>query len=163
MKRTDYEFSYEVYESIDMLPEEDKWLLDEAREVTRFSYAPYSQFAVGAAARLEDGTCVRGTNQENASFPAGLCAERVLLAAVASLHPAAVIETMAISYLNHKGESATPISPCGICRQALREYTHRTGKPIRLILGGMQGPVYIIPDANALLPLSFTADDLNGK
>jgi cytidine deaminase len=159
----EHEFSYEVYDSIDALSEDDKWLLDEAREATQYAYAPYSQFAVGAAARLSDGSFVRGSNQENASFPAGLCAERVLLAAVAALHPPATIETMAISYHNQHGESTTPITPCGICRQAIQEYTHRTGKPIRLILGGMQGQVYIIPDANYLLPLSFTAHDLKGK
>ena len=163
MKRATYEFSYEVYDTIDNLTAEDRWLLEEARTATGDAYAPYSQFSVGAAARLSNGNSVRGSNQENASFPAGLCAERVLLAAVASLHPAASIETLAISYNNQQGASDYPISPCGICRQSLQEYTQRTGRPIRLILGGKQGPVYILADANALLPLRFTAHDLKGK
>lgn len=163
MKRATYEFSYEVYDSIDKLTEDDKWLLAEARKATEDAYAPYSHFSVGAAARLSNGTSVRGSNQENASFPAGLCAERVLLAAVASLQPAATIETLAISYNNQQGASDYPISPCGICRQSLQEYTQHTGKAIRLILGGMRGPVYILADANALLPLCFTAHDLKGN
>ena len=85
MNKKAYEFEYEVYESIDDLTEEDKWLLDEAREVTQHAYAPYSRFQVGAVAKLNNGEVIAGSNQENASFPAGLCAERVVLASVSSL------------------------------------------------------------------------------
>jgi cytidine deaminase len=160
MTKQDYHFAYEVYDSISDLSEEDKWLLDEAREVTQHAYAPYSRFQVGAVAKLSNGEIVAGSNQENASFPAGLCAERVVLASVSSLYPKVPIEKMAISYFNNNGESNHPISPCGICRQALQEFTQKTSMPIRLILGGMHGKVYIIPDATMLLPLSFTAEDL---
>lgn len=160
MKKQEYHFSYEVYDSIDQLSEEDKWLLDEAREVTQYAYAPYSRFQVGAVAKLSNGEIVAGSNQENASFPAGLCAERVVLASVSSLYPKVPIDTIAISYFNNNGESDHPISPCGICRQALQEFQSKTGKRIRLILGGMHGKVFIIPDATDLLPLSFTAEDL---
>jgi len=160
MIKEDYHFSYEVYSSIDELSEEDKWLLDEAREVTQHAYAPYSRFQVGAVAKLTNGEIIAGSNQENASFPAGLCAERVVLASVSSLFPKMPIETMAISYFNQNGESNHPISPCGICRQALNEFQGKTNTSIRLILGGMHGKVFIIPNANMLLPLSFTAEDL---
>ena len=160
MKKQEYHFSYEVYDSIDQLSEEDKWLLDEAREVTQYAYAPYSRFQVGAVAKLSNGEIVAGSNQENASFPAGLCAERVVLASISSLYPKVPIETIAISYFNNLGESNHPISPCGICRQALQEFQSKTSTSIRLILGGMHGKVYIIPDASALLPLSFTSKDL---
>jgi cytidine deaminase len=160
MTKENYQFEYEVYDSIDDLSEEDKWLLDEAREVTQYAYAPYSRFHVGAVARLNNGEIVSGTNQENASFPAGICAERALLATASSLYPKAAIETMAISYFNHAGESNRPISPCGICRQALQEHTEKTRSSIRLILGGMNGKVFVIPHSEMLLPISFTSKDL---
>ena len=111
-------------------------------------------------ARLENGEIVTGSNQENASFPVGLCAERVLLAAASSIYPKVPIETIAISYHNDNGKSDHPISPCGICRQSLLEYESRVNHPIRLILGGMEGKVYVIDNAAMLLPLSFTSEDL---
>lgn len=161
MNKQEYQFKYDVYESIKDLSEEDAWLLSEARQVTQHAHAPYSHFQVGAVARLDNGQTVAGSNQENASFPVGLCAERVLLASAASLFPKVPIKTIAISYHNDNGESNHPISPCGICRQSLLEYENRNKYPIRLILGGMEGKVYIIERAGMLLPLSFTADDLS--
>lgn len=160
MKKEAYKFEFEVYDSIENLPEKDAWLLGEAREVTQHAYAPYSHFQVGAVARLDNGEIVAGSNQENASFPVGLCAERVLLAAASSIYPKVPIETIAISYHNDNGESDHPISPCGICRQSLLEYESRLNHPIRLILGGMEGKVYVIDKAAMLLPLSFTSEDL---
>lgn len=160
MNRKEFHFEYEVYDSIDDLTEDDAWLLDQAREVTQNAYAPYSKFRVGAAAKLVNGEVVMGTNQENASYPVGLCAERVLLSTASSLYPKVAIETMAISYDNANGESDQPISPCGICRQTLKEYEIRTNRPIRIILGGMHGRVFVIPNADYLLPLSFTGEDL---
>jgi len=160
MKKEEYQFTFEVYDSIDELGEQDAWLLKEARAVTQHAYAPYSHFQVGAIARLDNGEIVAGSNQENASFPVGLCAERVLLAVAASLFPKVPINTIAISYHNHNGESKHPISPCGICRQSLLEYEQRVSHPIRIILGGMEGEVFIIDKAAMLLPLSFTSDDM---
>ena len=98
MKENKFEFNYKVYESIAELPEEQQWLLNEAREVTANAYAPYSKFQGGAIARMANGEIVAGSNQENASFPVGLCAERVLLASASSLFPKIPIETIAISY-----------------------------------------------------------------
>ena len=85
MQENKYEFNYKVYNSIEELPEELQWLLSEAREITAQAYAPYSNFQVGVIARLANGEVVAGSNQENASFPVGLCAERVLLASASSL------------------------------------------------------------------------------
>src|SRR3954454_11123272 len=161
MKKEDYSFTFEVYDSIDDLNEQDAWLLSEAREVTQHAYAPYSHFQVGAIARLSNGQIVAGSNQENASFPVGLCAERVLLASAASLFPKVPLETVAISYNNENGKSNEPISPCGICRQSLVEYESTLGHSIRIILSGLEGKVYIIDKASMLLPLSFTAEDFS--
>jgi len=160
MKKDEFKFSFDVYDSIEELTEEDAWLLNEAREVTALAYAPYSHFQVGAVAKLANGEIVAGSNQENASFPVGLCAERVLLASASSLYPKVAIESMAISYQTANGDSNHPISPCGICRQSLQEYEMRVGHPIRLILGGMEGKIYVIPKASSLLPLAFTSDEL---
>ncbi|MFN4007024.1 MAG: cytidine deaminase [Chitinophagaceae bacterium] len=160
MQQHHYQFSFEVYDSIEDLTEEDAWLLNEAREVTGMAYAPYSNFQVGAVAKLKNGEIVAGSNQENASFPVGLCAERVLLASAASIFPKIPVDTMAISYHNNNGESNHPISPCGMCRQALLEYEGRVNQSIRLILAGLEGKVYVIPKASMLLPLSFTSKDL---
>ena len=160
MMLSKYQFEYESYASIEDLKQEDARLLKEARAATQKAYAPYSKFNVAAVARLANGEILAGTNQENASFPAGICAERVLLSLVSSLFPAVAIDTMAISYSSTQVDSDHPISPCGICRQSLVEYEGRTGQPIRLILGGMNGMVYIIPGASMLLPLSFSGQDL---
>jgi len=158
--KQELKFTIEVYDSSDELNDNDAFLLSEARSVTQFAYAPYSSFQVGAVAKLVNGKTVSGTNQENASYPAGICAERSLLSAAASNHPGIAIETMAITYNNLKGESDTPVSPCGICRQSLSEFQNRFQKPIRVILSGMKGKVQIIDNAGYLLPLAFTSENL---
>jgi cytidine deaminase len=160
MKQENYHFSYEVYDSITDLNEQDAWLLTEARKVTAAAYAPYSSFNVGAVARLANAEIVTGTNQENASYPVSICAERVLLGSVATLYPGIPIQTIAISYHNIHGASNHPISPCGMCRQSLVEYEERVKQPIRLILSGQDGRVIVVEKANSLLPLSFGSVDL---
>jgi cytidine deaminase len=160
MKTEEVKFSFSLFESIDELNTEDAELLRKARDVTKFAYAPYSNFKVGAFARLQNGETVSGTNQENASFPAGICAERTLLSTASSLFPGVGIDTIAITYDNLNGKSDKPASPCGICRQSLVEFQDRTKKQIRIILSGMEGKVQIIENARDLLPLVFGADDL---
>ncbi len=160
MKTEEIKFSFSLYESIDELNKDDAELLRKARDVTKFAYAPYSNFKVGAFARLENGETVSGTNQENASFPAGICAERTLLSTASSLFPGVGIDTIAITYNNMNGKSDKPASPCGICRQSLVEFQDRTKRQIRIILSGMEGKVQIIENARDLLPLVFGADDL---
>jgi len=160
MEKKEFQFSFDVYNSIDELDNDDMMLLSEAQKVTEYSYAPYSKFHVGAVAKLSDGKIISGSNQENVSFPAGICAERVLLSAISSLHSNAHIKTIAISYKNENGKSDHPISPCGICRQSLQEYEQRMKHPIRLILGGMEGKIFVLPNTSLLLPLAFTSDEL---
>ena len=159
MKENSYHFSYKVAESISELDDSDAQLLIEARKLTAIAYAPYSNFYVAGVARLANGSMVKGTNQENASFPVGICAERSLLATAGTLFPNEIIETMAITYKPLQGESTRPISPCGMCRQALLEYENRVQHPIRLILAGMEGNIYIIHTAKDLLPFAFSGED----
>ncbi len=153
-------WNYNPYETIEELNEQDAILLKKAREVTKNAYAPYSKFYVGAIAKLNNGELLEGTNQENASYPVGICAERALLSTAASLFPNVPIDTLAISYFNEKGDSSNPISPCGMCRQVLLEYEGRVNQSMRIILGGQSGKVYIVEKAGMLLPLSFTSKDL---
>jgi cytidine deaminase len=160
MKEQKFEFEYEVYNNISELKKVDAELLAQARTVTKQAYAPYSNFFVGAAARLSNDKMVIGTNQENASYPVGICAERVLLGSAATLYPGVGIDTMAISYDSKEVKSDHPISPCGMCRQSLLEYETRTEKPIRLILAGQEGKIYIVKTIKFLLPFAFTSEEL---
>ncbi|GAC1586181.1 MAG: cytidine deaminase [Ginsengibacter sp.] len=160
MKTIHHTTSLQLYDSIDELNEADAFLLSEARSATQFAYAPYSNFLVAAVGKLQNGEVVIGTNQENASYPAGFCAERSMLATASSVHPGIAVSTIAITYNNLKGSSNKPASPCGICRQSLAEHSHRFNLPIRLILSGMEGQVQVIENCLDLLPLRFGADDL---
>lgn len=155
-----FQFSFETFPSSDELDQKDQEILKAAREVTKNAYAPYSRFHVGAVAQLSNGKTVSGTNQENASFPVGICAERVLLSTASSLFPGEAVETIAISYNNLTGNSGKPISPCGICRQSLLEYEQRGGVPMRIIMSGLTGEVIILESAKQLLPFSFDSSDM---
>jgi len=156
----EFTLRYEEYGSDRELVPADAELLTAARKATAHAYAPYSHFQVGTAARLANGVLITGTNQENASFPAGICAERTLLSVAGAQHPGVPIETLAISYHNENGVSDRPISPCGICRQSLQEFEQRTGRPMRVILGGETGKVIVLAQSGLLLPFAFSADEL---
>lgn len=153
-------FTFDKFNSINELTPEDQTLLLQAREATQLAYAPYSKFLVGSAAKLYNEEIIRGSNQENASFTVTICAERALLATISTLHPKQPIKTLAVSYNNLNGKSNKPISPCGVCRQALLEHELVTKSPIRIIMSGLDGEVFIIASANDLLPFAFTSDDL---
>lgn len=156
----DFSFKYEVFAGINELSKEDKDLLEKARINTKSAYAPYSNFHVSAVALLDNGETVSATNQENASYPVAICAERTLLGAVSSLQPDKLIKTIAISYDNKNGESIKPITPCGICRQSLVEYENRFQQNIKIIMSGLEGEVLVVENAHQLLPFSFSSDDM---
>src|SRR5215212_8751014 len=155
MKEEVYQFTYKVYDSFDELNEADKMLLKTAQEASSIAYAPYSEFNVGAAARLVNGEIIKGGNQENASFPAGLCAEGVVMAIAAAQFPRVPIHTLAITYRSSRTASDHPIAPCGICRQSLEEFRTKTGATVRLLMGGLSGKIFEVNDASSLLPLAF--------
>jgi cytidine deaminase len=133
-------------------------LLDQATKAAGRAYAPYSRFHVGAALLQSNGIVVTGNNQENASFPAGICAERTALHAALSQDAAAIVVEMAITVPS--APVGRPVSPCGICRQALLEQEYRQGAPIRLLLASIDGPVIELERAGDLLPFSFDASFL---
>jgi len=150
-----YEFDYELLDHASLLSNADQALLKAAIKATETAYAPYSNFKVGAAALLSTGQIVLGSNQESASFPVGICAERTLLNSIGSQYPEATILSMAISYDPLNKPSVAPISPCGMCRQSLLDYENRYQAPIKIILAGKSGQVMVIPSASYLLPFGF--------
>lgn len=138
------------------LPIEDQRLIELAIAATRHSYAPYSQFHVGAALLLANGVEISGCNQENAAFPAGICAERTAIFAAGAQHPDVAIQTLAIAARTANDElQAEPVSPCGTCRQVLIETETRFQRPVRLLLYG-RNRVYIVDGISKLMPLSFS-------
>lgn len=136
------------------LSEDDQRLVNKAIEATRNSYAPYSNFHVGACLRMADGMEMIGANQENAAFPSGLCAERSAIFAAQSQHPESAIVALAIAARNEEGLMATPVSPCGACRQVILEMEDRYQCDVKILLYGTEG-IYVIPNVKTLLPLHF--------
>ena len=141
------------------LNQEDRQLIDQAKEATFRSYAPYSRFSVGAAALLENGVIVTGTNQENAAYPSGTCAERTTLFYAGSQYPDQPVKALAIAARAESGFLETPIPPCGACRQVLMETEQRFHHPMRILLYG-ENEIYIVNGTKDLLPLSFGSEFL---
>ncbi|MBO6187668.1 MAG: cytidine deaminase [Prevotella sp.] len=138
------------------LSESEQGLIRQAIEATGRAYAPYSHFHVGAALMLENGVTVIGCNQENAAFPAGICAERSAIFAAGAQYPDQPVVMLAIAARTPQGElQAEPVSPCGTCRQVLIETETRFHRPVRILLYG-QKHIYIVNSIKELMPLSFS-------
>lgn len=149
---------FETFESIEELDSESKYLIHKAKEATTHSYAPYSKFCVGAALILEDDTIVVGANQENASYPLCMCAERVALYSAASQHPDKRIVKMAIIAHKKNHKELTPAASCGACRQVMLEYEHRQKAAIQIVFLAKPDEWTICSSAATLLPFGFTKD-----
>jgi cytidine deaminase len=160
MNKRKFHFEYRIFSSVDELEETDRQLLKEAKKAVTSSYAPYSKFHVGAAVLLEDGTVVLGSNQENAAYPSGLCAERVALFAASAQHPGKAAIAIAITVKSEKSTIDEPLPPCGACRQVMSEYEHLAGKNMKVILQGETGDIQIIERADQLLPFTFNPEHL---
>lgn len=158
MKEFHIDISIQFF-ALEELSEADRSLIEQAKMMTSTSYSPYSHFKVGAALLLEDGQVFTGSNQENAVFPVGLCAERTAFFAASANAPKVAPATIAIAACNAEGFLAKPVTPCGSCRQALLEAETRFGRPIRVLLYGTEG-VYVVPSMRALLPLTFDGSEL---
>jgi cytidine deaminase len=149
-------FSFCHYEE---LPTEYRQLIDNAKQQTKKSYSPYSGFSVGAAVLLENGEIFSGSNQENAAYPSGLCAERTTLFYANAQRPKIPVKALAIAAFTKGAFLNEPIAPCGACRQVLLETENRFAKPIQILLYGEEG-VFIIDSVKDLLPLSFTKESM---
>lgn len=163
MEKRHLGFDLTIYKGIEALPPGDQELLIKAREASMGAYAPYSGFRVGAALLLGSGEVIIGSNQENASFPSGLCAERVAVFQKGARFPEGNIEVLAVFALSPGQDLKIPAAPCGNCRQSLLEYEHRQKSPIRILLQADSGSVYECPSVSALLPLGFDQSYLDSR
>jgi cytidine deaminase len=160
MKEIHITTKFKVFEDQTQLPENIQSLMQQAIEIRKKAYAPYSHFRVGAAIALDNGKIVLGSNQENAAYPSGLCAERVAIYQAGAIYPDAKIVTIAISAASDSNPTLTPIPPCGSCRQSIAEYEFKQDAPIEIYFMGETGEVYKSNSINNLLPLSFNSTSL---
>lgn len=150
----------EVYDAIEEVSHDVQQLMRKAIEVRDSAYAPYSNFKVGAAILFDNGETVEGSNQENASYPSGLCAERTAVYYAGAKFPNNKILKIAISAKSMKQEIVSPVPPCGACRQALVEYEVKQEEPIELYFMGEKGTVMKADSVKDLLPLVFDSNCL---
>ncbi len=155
MKEIKIESTLFVFESVDELPKEVNSLMLEAIEARDKAYAPYSKFSVGAALLLDSGEVITGSNQENASYPSGLCAERTAIYYAGAKYPKAKILRIAITASSQNKPTEIPIPPCGACRQAIAEYEIKQDLPIEIYFMGETGKVIKSNSLVNLLPLIF--------
>jgi cytidine deaminase len=154
MKKTELKIEYLEMSGTKKLDETEQRMISKAKSASKKAYAPYSGFHVGAAVLLENGEIFCGSNQENAAFPSGICAERTALASAASVFPDVPVKTLVITAWTNGKFVGLPISPCGSCRQVILQTQRRYSKEIRLILYAEE-KIYILDNAADLLPLPF--------
>lgn len=157
MKEVEISVKYFEYSGPEELSSDYKLLVEKAKEATKNAYAPYSKFCVGAAVLLENGEIVTGTNQENAAYPSGLCAERVAIFYANSKYPNMLIKAIAVASFYNGKFNETPVYPCGSCRQVLLETETRYKHPMDVIMYGSKA-IQMVKSAKLLLPLSFDVD-----
>ena len=154
MTNKEIKIAYKEYDSIDQLEMPDRKTAEAAVEAMKLSYAPYSEFNVGAAVMLENGEIIKGSNQENAAYPSGICAERTAMFYASSSRPDGVMVRIAIAG-GLRGElTSQPATPCGACRQVMAQYQLKGGKPITVILVGA-AKIWKFEKVDDLLPLIF--------
>ena len=154
MTNKEIRIAYFEYESADQLEQSERELVEAAIEATKGSYAPYSKFNVGAAVRLDNGKIIQGSNQENAAYPSGICAERTAMFYASATYPKNAITAIAISASQEGTLLSKPVSPCGACRQVMAEYQNKGGQPMTIYLVGSDR-IWKFEKVNDLLPLIF--------
>lgn len=155
MKHKEKTIAYTEYNSLDALQEGDRYLLEQAFNAAEKAYSPYSRFPVGAAVLLSTGLVVTGSNQENAAFPSGLCAERVAMFAANAQYPEAAMVAIAVASLR-TNECEDALFPCGACRQVMSEYEYLANFPLRIIVCGGKQKILIFDGISHLLPFGFS-------
>lgn len=154
-----FAFQYETVDSYKQLSTERVAIISKAIEATKSAYAPYSGFSVGAAIQLANGEVITGSNQENASYPAGLCAERVALNAASHLYPNVEIKSLVVTAAKNSKLIERAVPPCGSCRQVMLEVVNRQKKSFEVLLVGERETI-ILPDMLYLLPFRFNENFL---
>lgn len=153
-------FEYDLFNNEEELFEDWKLLLARAREALNTSYSPYSNYKVGAALLLVNGEIVTGSNQENAAFPSGLCAERVAFFTAGAKYPGIAIKRAAVVAQKPDNEQLVPAAPCGACRQVMLEYEVKQEKPIELLMVYKEGKFLSSPSIEHLVPFTFNKFNL---
>lgn len=161
MEKKQIGFELLVFEDTSELSQNEQKLLHMAEQARENAYAPYSRFKVGAAVLLENGEVVIGNNQENASYPSGLCAERVAVFQAGARYPGAAIKAVAISAASQDHVLQMPAAPCGNCRQSIMEYEQKQKSPITLLMKAEKGPIYKCTSMADILPLAFNSSFLS--
>ena len=152
---------FEILDPADLQPDMVK-LLEAAKDAGNQAYAPYSHFKVGAALLLADGTIVKGSNQENAAYPSGTCAERTAFFYAGANYPGNTIVMAAVAAKPETAADYFTASPCGSCRQAMLEYEDKQDSAIKLLMLGHNGKVFVSASVSNLLPFKFDAQALEG-
>ncbi|MBT8244056.1 MAG: cytidine deaminase [Winogradskyella sp.] len=160
MKEVKIEAVLVVYDSLEKLPEDIQKLMQLAVEARNTAYSPYSKFNVGASILLDNGEVVSGSNQENASYPSGLCAERTAIFYAGAKYPKAKMLKMALTASSQNQVTNKPIPPCGACRQSIAEYEIKQKQPIEIYFMGAKGKVVKSKSLANLLPLVFESSVL---
>jgi cytidine deaminase len=150
----------EEYSHYSELPEDEKNLVEKAREAASKAYAPYSRFHVGAAVLLDDGTLISGNNQENVAYPSGICAERNALFWSGANYPGKAVSKLAIYAFSEEFTVEDPVYPCGSCRQVMSEYEQLGKQPMRILMTASTGKVHAVNGLINILPVAFNADNL---
>ena len=154
MTNKEIKIAYQEYEQVDQLDPQDRQLAQAAIEAIAGSYAPYSNFNVGAAVLLDDGQVVKGANQENAAYPSGLCAERTALFYAGANMPDKAVVAIAIAAGQNGELCSRPVTPCGACRQVMAQYQLKGGKPMTIILVG-KDRIWRFSKVEDILPFIF--------
>ena len=154
MTNKEIKIAYTEYAGIDELAAKDKELAEAAISATATAYAPYSKFNVGAAVRLDSGLIVKGSNQENAAYPSGLCAERTAMFYAAATYPENAITAIAVAAGQNGILCDNPVTPCGACRQVMAQYQVKGGHPMAILLVG-SSKIWKFDKVEDLLPLIF--------
>ncbi|MAQ76744.1 MAG: cytidine deaminase [Aquimarina sp.] len=160
MKKIEIQATLDVFDTLDETTKEIQELMLKAVAIRDKAYAPYSDFLVGAAILMDNGEIVTGNNQENASYPSGLCAERTAIYYAGANYPGVGIKTIALSAKSQRYQLITPVPPCGACRQSIAEYEQNQKKPIEIYFMGETGKVVKSNSLADLLPLSFDSSYL---
>jgi len=155
MKELKIESTLYVFDSLQNVSNDIKNLMNHAIKARDNAYAPYSKFNVGAAILLENGEIISGSNQENASYPSGLCAERTAIYYAGAKYPDSKMLKMAITAASQNNPTNSPIPPCGSCRQAISEYEVKQETPIEIYFMGETGKVIKANAIADLLPFVF--------
>ena len=156
MTNREIKIAYQEFDSLDELNQEDLLLAKAAIDATSRSYAPYSNFNVGAALMYADGEIIQGSNQENAAYPSGLCAERTALFYASSRRPDTPIIALAIAAAQNGKLCDIPATPCGACRQVMAQYQTKGGRPMSVLLVGGE-KIWKFASVDDLLPLTFNS------